>query len=122
MKDTRIKIKIKNQELIAVMEENSTTKDFLNMLPLTMNFKDFAGAEKISYPPSKMSTKGAPNGYAPKKGDITCYSHWGNLAVFYKDKGYGSGLIYMGHIESGIETLEGINEDFDAVVTIENEL
>lgn len=53
MKDTRIKIKIKNQELIAVLEENSTTRDFLNMLPLTMNFKDFAGSEKISYPPSK---------------------------------------------------------------------
>jgi len=104
------------------MEENSTTRDFLNMLPITMNFKDFAGSEKISYPPSKMSTQGAPNGYTPKKGDITCYSPWGNLAVFYKDRGYANGLIYMGHIQSVIENLEGINEDFDAVVTIENEL
>ena len=117
LKYTRIKIKIKDQELIAVMEDNPTTRDFLNMLPLTMNFKDFAGSEKISYPPSKMSTQGAPNGYTPKKGDITCYSPWGNLAVFYKDREYSSGLIYMGHIESGIEALEGMNGDFDAVVT-----
>ncbi|MDR3596319.1 cyclophilin-like fold protein [Clostridium sp.] len=119
LKDTRIKIKIKDQELIAVMEDNPTTMNFLNMLPLTMSFKDFAGAEKITYPPSKMSTQDAPNGYTPKKGDITCYSPWGNLAVFYKDREYASGLIYMGHIESGIEVLEGMSGDFDAVVTIE---
>lgn len=119
LKNTRIKIKIKDQELIAVMEDNSTTTDFLNMLPLTMTFKDFSGAEKISYPPSKLSTKDAPNGYTPKNGDITCYSPWGNLAVFYKDGGYANGLIYMGHIESGIKVLEEMNEDFDAVVTIE---
>lgn len=119
LKDTRIKIKIKDQELIAVMEDNPTTRDFFNMLPLTMSFKDFAGAEKISYPPSKLSTQDAPNGYTPKKGDITCYSPWGNLAVFYKDREYASGLIPMGHIESGIEVLEGMNVDFDAVVTIE---
>ena len=88
------------------------------MLPLTMSFKDFAGAEKISYPPSKMSIQDAPNGHTPKKGDIACYSPWGNLAVFYKDREYASGIIYMGHIESGIEALEGMNGDFDAVVTI----
>jgi hypothetical protein len=119
LKDTRIKIKIKDQELIAVMEDNPTTRDFLNMLPLTMSFKDFAGAEKISYPPSKLSTQDAPNGYTPKKGDITCYSPWGNLAVFYKDREYASGLIHMGHIESSIKALEEMNGDFDAMVTIE---
>ena len=119
LKDIRIKIKIKDQELMAVMEDNPTTRDFLNMLPLTMSFKDFAGAEKISYPPSQLSTQDAPNGYTPKKGDITCYSQWGNLAVFYKDREYASGLIYMGHIESGIKVLEEMNGEFDAVVTIE---
>lgn len=119
LKNTRIKIKIKDQELIAVMQDNPTTRDFLSMFPLTMTFKDFSGTEKISYPPSKMSIKDAPNGYTPKKGDITCYSPWGNLAVFYKDGGYANGLIYMGHIESGIKVLEEMNGDFDAVVTIE---
>ncbi len=119
LKNTRIKIKIMDQELIAVMEDNPITRDFLEMLPLTMSFKDFSGAEKISYPPSKMSTQEAPDGYTPKKGDIACYSPWGNLAVFYKDREYASGLIYMGHIELGIEVLEGINADFNAAVTIE---
>jgi hypothetical protein len=119
LKNTRIKIKIMDKELIAVMEDNPTTKDFLNMLPLTMSFKDFSAAEKISYPPNKLSTEKASDGYTPKKGDIACYSPWGNLAVFYKDREYASGLIYMGHIESGMEAIEGLNADFNAEVTIE---
>lgn len=119
IKNTRIKIKIKDKELIADMEDNPTTKDFLNMLPLTMSFKDFSAAEKISYPPNKLSIEKAPEGYTPKKGDIACYSPWGNLAVFYKDREYASGLIYMGHIELGMEALEVLNTDFNAEVTIE---
>jgi Uncharacterized conserved protein len=118
-KNTKIKIRIMDKELIAVMEDNPTTKDFLNMLPLTMSFKDFSGAEKISYPPNKLSTEKAPEGYTPKKGDIACYSPWGNIAVFYKDREYASGLIYMGHIESGMEVIEGLNADFNGEVTIE---
>jgi hypothetical protein len=118
-KNTKIKIKIMDKELIAVMEDNPTTKDFLNMLPLNMSFKDFSAAEKISYPPNKLSTEKAPEGYTPKKGDIACYSPWGNIAVFYKDREYASGLIYMGHIELGMEVLEGLNADFNGEVTIE---
>jgi Uncharacterized conserved protein len=118
-KNINIKIRIMDKELIAVMEDNPTTKDFLNMLPLTMSFKDFSGAEKISYPPNKLSTEKAPEGYTPKKGDIACYSPWGNIAVFYKDREYASGLIYMGHIESGMEVIEGLNADFNGEVTIE---
>lgn len=118
-KNARIKIKIMDKELIAVMEDNPTTKDLLNMLPLTMSFKDFSGAEKISYPPNKLSTEKAPEGYTPKKGDIACYSPWGNIAVFYKDREYASGLIYMGHIESGMEVIERLNADFNGEVTIE---
>lgn len=99
--------------------KGSHYKKILLLLPLTMSFKDFSGAEKISYPPNKMSTQEAPDGYTSKKGDVSCYSPWGNLAVFYKDMEYASGLIYMGHIESGMEALEGLNADFNAEVTIE---
>jgi hypothetical protein len=38
-------------------------------------------------------------------GDITYYAPWGNLAIFYRDFGYSSGLVSLGRIESGIEAL-----------------
>src|SRR3954447_5580921 len=42
---TRIKITIGDQKLIAVMEDNPTTRSFLSKLPVTLNFRDFEGGE-----------------------------------------------------------------------------
>ena len=65
------------------------------MLPLTLTLKDYAGTEKISDLPRKLSTQGAPSGSDPSVGDITLYAPWGNLAIFYRDFGYASGLIIL---------------------------
>ncbi|MNU08615.1 hypothetical protein D3C72_2547400 [compost metagenome] len=46
-------------------------------------------------------------------GDLTYYAPWGNLAIFYKDFDYSSGLIHLGVIESGIDRLARVNGDFD---------
>jgi hypothetical protein len=46
-----------------------------------------------------------PPGSDPSIGDITYYAPWGNLAVFYKDFGYSQGLVKLGRIDSGVETL-----------------
>lgn len=88
------------------------SRDFLTLLPLTLKVEDYAGAEKISYLPRKLSTQDAPSGSDPSIGDFTLYAPWGNLAIFYKDSGYASGLIGLGKIESGIEKLAGIKGNF----------
>lgn len=33
------------------------------------------------------------------------YAPWGNLAIFYKDFGYASGLVILGKIDSEVEAL-----------------
>ena len=40
---------------------------------------------------------------APAVGDVTHYSPWGNLAIFYKDGRYARGLVKLGRIDSGGE-------------------
>jgi hypothetical protein len=77
--------------------------------------KDYSGTEKISDLPRKLSTKNAPSGCDPSVGDITYYSPWGNLAIFYKDFGYSKGLVKLGSIDGGIEQLGSIKGDFEAV-------
>ncbi|MBN1971717.1 MAG: hypothetical protein JXR48_13665 [Candidatus Delongbacteria bacterium] len=62
--------------------------------------KDYAGTEKISDLPKKLNAKESPSGYDPKIGDLTYYSPWGNIAIFYKDFGYAAGLIHLGEIEN----------------------
>jgi hypothetical protein len=98
------------------MRDNPTSKDFLSLLPLSLTFEDYATTEKISYLPRVLSLEGAPSGNDPDLGDLTLYAPWGNLAIFYKDRGYANGLIILGHIESGIEKLANMNGNFTVSV------
>jgi len=111
----KIKITADNAVLTATMLDNATSHDFISLLPISLTLKDYAGTEKVGDLPRKLSTQGAPSGSDPSVGDITLYAPWGNLAIFYKDFGYASGLIILGKIDSGIEKLSRL----DGEVTIE---
>jgi len=115
-----IKIIMDNEEVIVKMYDNPTSKDFLRLLPLSLKFRDYAGTEKISNLPKRLSTEDAPSGCKPSVGDFTYYSPWGNLAIFYRDFEFANGLIKLGKIESGIEKLSSMKGDF--TVTIQNYL
>jgi hypothetical protein len=93
----KISIKIQDKVIAATLVDNATS-------------------EKISNLPRRLSTEGAPAGSDPSIGDIAYYSPWGNLAIFYRDFRYSSGLIKLGKIDSGIEAL---NVTGFAQVTIE---
>lgn len=101
-----IKITIAGQIITATLEESPSARDFLAMLPLTLPLEDYAKTEKIAYLPQKLTTQGAPKGMDPQVGDITYYAPWGNLAIFYRDFGYSTGLIKLGRIESGLAHLK----------------
>ena len=72
--------------------------------------------EKIFYPPKKLSTKGASPSYKPFKGDVTYYSPWGDVAIFYKDFSDSKGLVKLGRVTSEIQNLLILK---DSEVTIE---
>jgi hypothetical protein len=101
----RIRITLKDAVVTATLVDSQTTQDFISFLPLTLTLEDYAGTEKISDLPRRLSTEGAPPGSDPSAGDIAYYAPWGNLAMFYRDFGYSSGLVILGKIDSGIEAL-----------------
>jgi hypothetical protein len=111
----KIRIKVGDTVFTATMLNTETSRDFISLLPLTLRMKDYSGTEKISNLPRRLSTKNAPSGCDPSVGDITYYSPWGNLAIFYKDFGYSDGLIKLGSLDGGIEKLGSIKGDFEAV-------
>lgn len=96
--------------LRATLLDNDTTRDFIPLLPLTLPLSDYAGTEKTSDLPARLSTSDAPAGTDPQIGDVTYYAPWGNLAVFYNDFGYSQGLIKLGHVDSGIDELSEMSE------------
>lgn len=99
----KIILKVGDRVLAATLVDSATTRDFISLLPLSLTLKDYAGTEKISDLPKRLSIEGAPSGSDPSVGDITYYAPWGNLAIFYRDFGYSSGLVILGKIDSGIE-------------------
>ena len=117
LSDMRIKLIFGDQELIVNMYDNPTSREFLDQLPLTITFNDFANSEKISVLNKKLTTKNAPIGCDPSMGDFAYFSPWGNIALFYGDHDFSNGLIKLGKFESGVEKLKNINGDFE--VTIE---
>ena len=112
----KIRLKVGDTVLTATLIDSATTRDFMSLLPLTLTLKGYAETEKISDLPKRLSTEGAPSGSDPSVGDITYYAPRGNLAIFYRDFGYSSGLVILGKIDSGIEAL---NVPGSVKVTIE---
>ena len=99
----KLKITVGEKIVAATLYDNLTSSDFVALLPLTLTLEDYNGTEKICYLSRKLSTKDAPPGFDPSKGDITYYAPWGNLAIFYKDFSYSNGLISLGKITSSLE-------------------
>lgn len=100
-----IKMTLAGGTLIATLDDSPSARDFFSMLPLTLKLEDYAGTEKIAYLPRKLTTQGAPTGIDPDVGYLTYYAPWGNLAIFYQDFGYSTGLVKLGRIESGMTYL-----------------
>lgn len=113
-----IKLVFNNEEVIVKMFDNPTSEDFLTLLPLTLTFEDYAGTEKISHLPRRLSIVDAPLGSKPSVGDFTYYSPWGNLAIFYENFRFSNGLITLGKIDSDIEKLARMKDPF--TITIES--
>lgn len=118
MQNARIKLTFNNEEVYVKLDDNETSRDFLEMLPLTLQFEDYNNTEKIANLPEKLSLDGAPSGYDPQIGDFSYYAPWGNLSVFYKDFRYSNSLVKLGTFESGIEKLGNMNEDFTVKIEI----
>ena len=117
MANARIKLTVNGNEVFVRLDDNVASREFLEMLPLTLTFEDFNSTEKIATLPSELNADGLPSGYTPEVGDFSYYAPWGNVSVFYKDFRYSNSLYKLGTIESGTEILGNMNGNFE--VTIE---
>ena len=101
-----------NKDVVIKLTDNVATQSLRSMLPAELEFKDFNNTEKISYPPDKLNVNGAPKGHAPKAGDVCIYVPWGNICIFYHDYKFTSDLVYLGHVEQGLDALSSQTKDF----------
>ncbi|MDT3315672.1 cyclophilin-like fold protein [Microbacterium sp. KSW4-11] len=71
---------------VTIEQDTPTTRSFLAMLPMTLEFSDFGGKEKVAMPTGEWDFTGAA-GLNPKVGDLFSYMPWGNLGFFYNTDG-----------------------------------
>src|SRR5437868_6245818 len=98
-----IRIRFKDRQVRSALGDTPAAKDFASLLPIALVLRDYASTEKVADLPRRLSTQGEPAGLKPSVGDITYYSPWGNLAIFYKPFGYSEGLVHLGVIESEMD-------------------
>lgn len=110
--ERKVKLIIDGQEFDVTLYDTPAANALYDMLPLELTFEDFNGIEKIAYMDNELPTDGEPNEYDPDVGDLCLYAPWGNLSIFYKDFRNSNGLISLGHIDSGMEVISSMNEDF----------
>lgn len=104
---SRVRFATGEAEIVIRVADNPTSRDFVSKLPLTLSFEEFAGREKISYLPERLTTDGSP-GSAPRNGDLIYYVPWGNLGFYYNAdprSGVSDDVIAIGTVESSLDQL-----------------
>ncbi len=114
----KIKITIDGKVFNATLNESDAANDFASLFPLTLSLNDYASTEKVSDLSQRLSTSGSPSGCSAEVGDITYYSPWGNLAIFYKSFGYASGLIKLGEIDGDMKLFTASCDKSDALFEV----
>ncbi|PAP96837.1 cyclophilin-like fold protein [Mesorhizobium wenxiniae] len=92
---------------LTIGEDNPTVRDFLSLLPLTMNLEEYASREKIGYFSRKLATEGSP-GSDPEDGDVIYFVPWGNIGFYYNTAGIGfsNQTIHIGKYNASLQELE----------------
>ncbi|MEU1480400.1 cyclophilin-like fold protein [Streptomyces sp. NPDC001668] len=103
-----IRVTLDGHSVDATLNDSPAARDFVELLPLTLDLEDFHQTERIADLPRRLTTSGAPEPAAPKPGDLTYYAPWGNLALFYRDgDSANADLLILGHIDADTDRLAG---------------
>lgn len=105
---------------MTIDEDNPAVRDLLSMLPMTLTFEDFAGKEKIAYPPRNVQFAGSPPS-AAGAGDVAIYTPWGDIAFFYAgERGTPAAqIVHLGRFDASLEQLEQLEQLEEGEITVD---
>ncbi len=115
---TAITIRIGDSVLPARLRDNSTARDLIAQLPLTLDFRDFNGVEKIARLPQPLTMNGVPKGDDPEPRDIGYYAPSRNLVLYYEDVGYWKGIVRLGVVDGDMDVIREQTGSFTATIDL----
>ena len=103
----RVRIEADTQVIVFRLNDSPAARSFYEQLPLSIRVEDYAGSEKIFYPPEELDVRNTPMAEGPA-GTLAYYEPWGNVAIFYGECGGASGLYELGEAVSGADQIESL--------------
>jgi hypothetical protein len=101
----RLRITVGDRALLAMLLDNETARDFLNLLPMTTRASDYISREKYWRLPRSLAARSErENEY--ERGDLGFWIPNNDMALFYNHDGSTlptPGLIVIARISSGLE-------------------
>lgn len=102
----------------ATLYDNECVKDFISLLPITLTLVDYNRKVRSSRLPKRLNINEIENGINILAGNISYYTPFGNLCIFYHDSGISFCQISLGKIEkNGIEAIRKITGSGPVEVT-----
>ena len=106
----RVKFTWSGGEAVAELNGSQSAESLWAMLPVTVDFQDFNGVERIAYTEKELSAEGAPESCTPEAGTLALYAPWGNLSVFYKPFRESRGLVPLGRFVEGADKISTLGK------------
>ena len=107
--EMRVKISVGDQECIATLEDNATSRAFMEMLPMTLPMLDLYSREMCYRFDDELPTDNIRNdGY--QVGDLAYWPPRHSFVILYEQNGEAFSRQHIGHVESGVDMFSGIGD------------
>ena len=107
METYQIRIKVGNHELTATLQDNATTRAFVDMLPITLTMLDLYGREMCYRFPDALPTDDV-NTCGYEVGEIVYYPPMHSFVILYAQNGERFSMQKLGKINTGVGAFENI--------------
>lgn len=95
---TTIDLTVDDRLIPVELNDCSTARDLVSLLPLTVSFEDYGGQEKVGTLPERLTMDGVPSSADPEENDLGYYAPNRKLVLYYSDVGRYDGIVRLGRI------------------------
>ena len=115
-----IKLTLNGKVYTAVFNDNRTVEDIINMMPMELTLKRYAGHEYYSALPEKPSIKDVPMTSVAHAGDICYFDGWNAFTVLFGDAHIAPyKVVLVGHVNEDISPLAAAGDTVKAKIEVD---
>jgi hypothetical protein len=108
----KLELAIDGETFEGELYPNPVADDLAARLPLTLEFADYNGVEKVVRLDRPLSVSGVPSSDEPAPGEIGYYAPGQTLVLYYGTVGRWPGLVRIGSFAWDLEKLRSLPDGF----------